>query len=259
MDTRIQADNPYGDDRYGFAWQHVPAGGTAHLDFGCGDGRFLAVLRSKSIGRLTGIDGSEEAVKRTRDRYPGLDVRHLARTVPLPFTDGEFSSISLMDVLEHVDEQDALLGELCRVLQNDGVLIVTVPGRHVFSFLDLGNLKFLFPRLHRWYYCRRHSPREYEHRYVRSADALVGDISATKRWHEHFSRRQLENLLQRNGFSVVRFDGAGLFARILKIAEMTVGWIGPLRPVIRSLIARDARRFRSANLFCIASKHAKNS
>jgi SAM-dependent methyltransferase len=257
MDTRIQADNPYGNDRYGFAWQHVPAGGTAHLDFGCGDGRFLAALQGKGIGRLLGIDGSAEAVKRTSDRYPGLDVRHVGRTIPLPFADGEFSSISLMDVLEHVDEQDALLGELYRVLQDDGVLILTVPGRHVFSFLDLGNLKFLFPRLHRWHYCRRHSPREYEHRYVSNVDALVGDISATKRWHEHFSRRQLENLLKRNGFSVVRFDGAGLFVRVLKIAELTVGRIGPLRPLIRNIMARDARRFQSANLFCLARKLSK--
>ncbi len=256
MDTRIQADNPYGNDRYGFAWQQVPAGGTAHLDFGCGDGRFLAVLRSKSIGRLMGIDGSEEAVKRTRDRYPGLDVRHLGRTIPLPFADGEFSSISLMDVLEHVDEQDALLGELYRVLQDDGVLIVTVPGHHVFSFLDLGNLKFLFPRLHRWYYCRRHSPQEYKHRYVSNADALVGDISATKRWHEHFSRRQ-EDLLQR-----------WLFRRSLRRrrafpagpqdAEMTVGRIGPLRSIIRShSTGRTPVPVGESVLF--ARKHAKDS
>ena len=44
MHTRIEMDNPYGYDRYGFAWEHVPAGGAAHLDYGCGDGRFLVGL-----------------------------------------------------------------------------------------------------------------------------------------------------------------------------------------------------------------------
>jgi SAM-dependent methyltransferase len=254
--TEIQGDNPFGYDRYGFAWQHVPAGGAAHLDFGCGDGRFLAALRSKNLGRLVGIDGSEEGVQRAQERCPGLDIRHLRGTTPLPFADREFSSISLMDVLEHVEEQEALLDELGRVLRDDGMLVITVPGRHVFSFLDVGNLKFRFPRLHRWYYCRRHAPQEYERRYLNNPDGLVGDVSAQKRWHEHFARGKLASLLRRHGFAVVRFDGAGLFVRVLKIAEMGVGRIGPLRSVVRSLMARDARRFQSAHLFCIARKCA---
>jgi SAM-dependent methyltransferase len=254
--TEITGDNPFGYDRYGFAWQHVPAGGAAHLDFGCGDGRFLAALATKGIGRLVGLDGSQDAVQRARERPTGLDVRHLRGTIPLPFADKEFASISLMDVLEHVDEQRALLGELGRVLRDDGVLVITVPGRHAFSCLDLGNLKFRFPRLHRWYYRRRHSDQQYEQRYVHNPDGLVGDISARKRWHEHFSRRGLERLLHHSGWVVVEFDGAGLFRRILKIMEMTVGRIGPLHPLIRKAMTWDARRFESANLFCLARKCA---
>jgi SAM-dependent methyltransferase len=252
--TEITGDNPFGYDRYGFAWQHVAAGGAAHLDFGCGDGRFLAALQSKGIGRLVGLDGSAEAVQRARERFPGLDVGHLRGTIPLPFADREFSSVSLMDVLEHVAEQEALLRELGRVLQDDGMLIITVPGRHVFSFLDLGNLKFRFPRLHRWYYCRRHSAPEYERRYVHNPDGLVGDISARKRWHEHFDRRGLERLLYRSGLAVVEFDGAGFFLRILRTMEMTVGRFRPLHSLIRKVMAWDARRFQSANLFCVARK-----
>ena len=256
MHTQIQADNPFGCDRYGFAWQQVPAGGAAHLDFGCGDGRFLAALQSKSIRRLVGVDASAEAVELARERGPGLEVTHRGAMVPLPFAEEEFSSISLMDVLEHVDEQKALLTELRRVLRAEGILIVTVPGRHLFSFLDLGNLKFRFPRLHRWYYCRRHGPQEYERRYVSNPDGLVGDVSATKRWHEHFSRRQLASLLQRSGFSVIQFDGAGWFVRILKMSEMLIRRIGPLQAVVRRLMAWDARQFQSANLFCLAGKDA---
>lgn len=255
--TEIKPGNPFGYDRYGFAWQHVPAGGATHLDFGCGAGRFLEGLRSKGIGRLVGVDGSEDAVKLALKRFPGLEVRHLRQTVCLPFADKSFSSASLMDVLEHVDEQDALLCELGRVLRDDGMLIVTVPGQHAFSFLDMGNWKFRFPRLHRWYYCLRHAPQEYERRYISNPDGLVGDISAKKRWHEHFSRRKLESLLNRNGFSVVEFDGSGFFVRILKAAELAAGRIGPLRSALRKMKAWDARRFQSANLFCVARKCAR--
>ena len=257
MRTRIQSDNPCGYDRYGFAWQHVPAGTAAHLDLGCGDGRFLAALQSKDIQRLVGADASEEATRHARDRLGGLEIVHVRPGASLPFADGEFSSISLMDVLEHVDRQETLLAELRRILRDDGTLVVTVPRQHVFSFLDMGNLKFRFPRLHRWYYCRRHSPEEYERRYVTNPDGLIGDVAAKKRWHEHFSRRTLEDLLYRKGFSVVQFDGAGFFLRLLKIAEMLFGRIAPLRRGITRIMAWDARRFESANLFCVARKRTR--
>jgi SAM-dependent methyltransferase len=256
MHTRIDADNPYGLDRYGFAWQHVPAGGVAHLDFGCGDGRFLVGLRSRRIGRLVGVDVSQEAVRLAKATCGEAQIVHIDGQAAVPFADGEFSSISLLDVLEHVDEPDALLAELHRVSCDEGTLIVTVPGQHVFSVLDMGNLKFRFPRLHRWFYCRRHTREEYDRRYATNPDGLVGDVSARKRWHEHFSRGRLAALLNRGGFSVVEFDGTGWFMRILKVAELTIGRCGPLQIVIRRIMAWDARRFESANLFCIARKRA---
>jgi SAM-dependent methyltransferase len=259
MHTTIEANNPFGCDRYGFAWEHVPTNGATHLDFGCGDGRLLAALKRKGKEHLVGVEVSAEAVTQAARRSEELEIRHIRHTVPLPFADGAFCGISLLDVLEHVDEQGALLEELHRVLDDDGTLIVTVPGRYAFSFLDMGNFKFRFPRLHRWYYCRTHSPEEYEHRYVAHPDGLVGDVSAQKRWHEHFSRRALAELLSRYGFSVVQFDGAGFFVRILKMAEILLGRIGPLRSAISTLIAWDARCFASANLFCVARKSPNRS
>jgi len=257
MHTRIEPGCPFGYDRYAFALHHVPANGAAHLDFGCGDGRFLAALEGKACKRLVGVDVSREAVRQAQQTCGKAEIAHPDRAGALPFPDAEFSSASLLDVLEHVHEQDALLGELRRVLSDEGVLIVTVPGRHVFSFLDLGNAKFRFPRLHRWCYCRKHSRQEYERRYTANPDGLVGDVSARKRWHEHFTRDKLEGLLNRNGFSVIELDGAGFFLRILKIADLLLGRLGPVRGVIRKMMAWDARFFSSANLFCVARKESK--
>ena len=257
MHTRIEPDNPCGYDRYGFAWQHVPAGGAAHLDFGCGDGRFLAALQTKGIQRLVGVDAGEEAVRRAAERPGDMEIVHVRSGDSLPFADGEFSSISLMDVLEHVARQEELLAELRRILRDDGMLIVTVPRKHAFSCMDIGNLKFRFPRLHRWYCCRRHSRQEYERRYVQNPDGLIGDVAAEKHWHEHFSRSRLQKLLHSRGFSVVQFDGTGFFRRLLKIAELLFGRIALLRRGIAKIMAWDARRFESANLFCIARKRTR--
>jgi SAM-dependent methyltransferase len=254
MHTELSPDNPHGYNRYGFAWQHIPGGGAAHLDFGCYDGAFLASLKSKGIARLVGVDISADAVRQAHERFADIEIVHIWQTMPLPFGDGAFTSVSVLDVIEHVDQQDALLDELNRVLQDNGILVVTVPGQHFFSFLDMGNFKFRFPRIHRWYYCLKHSKAEYELRYVTNPDGLIGDISKKKRWHEHFSRTELEKLLDGSGFTVVDFDGAGFFSRVIKNVEFLLGWFKPAKFFCKHLETLDARLFESANLFCLAQK-----
>ena len=254
MRTSITADNPYGYNRYGFAWQKVPECGAAHLDFGCSNGAFLASLKSKGITRLVGVDISEDAVGQARRQFADLEIIHIKETVPLPFEDGIFTSITVLDVIEHVYEQRAVLCELKRVLIDEGTLIITVPKKHLFSFLDLGNLKFRFPRIHRWYYCRKHSKDEYERRYQSNPNGLVGDVSAKKRWHEHFSRRKLQTLCNSAGFEVGYFDGTGFFLRIIRNLKRLFGYLGPLQSLLGIVEAFDAKCFSSANLFCVARK-----
>jgi SAM-dependent methyltransferase len=254
MRTQISPGNPYGLDRFGFAWEHLPVGGRAHLDFGCFDGRFLASLGPKNIPVRVGADVSREAVALARKKCPELPIVRVAEAAPLPFADGAFTSITLLEVLEHVAEQKKLLGELGRVLAPDGRLIVSVPRRHVFSMLDLGNLKFLFPRLHRWFYSVRHSREQYERRYAANPDGLVGDVSARKRWHEHFTPEHLAELLGQAGFEVVSFDGSGLFARPLFVLFFVPCRIRLFRRLLDPLYRLDARHFESMNLFCLARK-----
>lgn len=254
MHTKLSPDNPYGYNRQGFAWEHVPAGQAAHLDFGCAEGQFLNKLKSKKAGRLVGVDVSEEQITKGRKLFPGLEIVKINEAVPLPFDDAAFGSVTVLDVLEHVHEQAELLAELNRVLIGGGKLIVTVPGQHLFSFLDMGNFKFRFPRLHRWYYRLGHSQKEYEHRYVSNPDGLIGDVSSTKRWHEHFSRKNLGRLLTEAGFSVIDFDGAGFFSRVIGDIGYLLRWLKPAYKTLSKLQKLDCRLFESTNLFCIAEK-----
>ena len=145
MHTKISSDNHYGYDRWGFAWEYVETGSSAHLDFGCNDGKFMNALKDKKIARLAGVDVSAEAIDRGKGLYPDLAIVHIRQAADLAFKDGTFDSITILDVLEHVSGQSELLTELNRVLKDEGKLIVTVPGRHIFSFLDMGNFKFRFP------------------------------------------------------------------------------------------------------------------
>jgi SAM-dependent methyltransferase len=254
MRTPISPQNPYSAGRHAFAWENVPAGASSHLDFGCNDGRFLNSLKTKGITHLVGLDRSSLAIALGRAQYPDLELAHVDQTVPLNLPDRTFDSITVMDVIEHVYEQRELLLEFNRVLKDDGRLIITVPRQYMLSFLDMGNFKFRFPLAYKCYYCLRHSRQQYHSQYLENPDGLLGDVSARKGWHEHFSAGKLEMLLRSGNFSAVHFDGSGLFTRPIRVLSVGWGSLPLIRNVIESLVAADSAAFESMNLFCVARK-----
>jgi SAM-dependent methyltransferase len=253
MITSLNKNNPFDFNRFGFAWEHIPAGGR-HLDFGCGRGAFLGRLVGKTLARAVGVDVCREAIEAARKEYPHIEFIHQTDTPRLPLADGTFDSATALEVLEHLAQPEDTLREIHRLLRPGGILVVSVPRRHVFSFLDYGNYKFLFPRLHRWLFRLRYSRQEYDYRYVHNPDGLVGDVSAQKRWHEHFTEKQLKDMLDREGFEVLAIDGSGLCTRMIYPVHRLVAWLPPLRRAVRAWERWDNRHFESVNLFCLARK-----
>ena len=101
------------------------------IDIGCGDGRFLAEVRTRWPDKiLFGIDPSDAAVALARRMNPTIPVetRDLVR-VPL---DGRFDVATILDVIEHVRPEalPAFLHAVAHSLRPGGVLIVTVPHKN---------------------------------------------------------------------------------------------------------------------------------
>jgi ubiquinone/menaquinone biosynthesis C-methylase UbiE len=237
--------------RYAFAWQALDGRRGRHLDVGCGPGDFLGVLHTRSELHCEGADPHPGYLAELGRRHPDLPLHPLRVGEPLELP-GPYSSATLLDVLEHVPDEAAVLAGMWRLIEPGGLLVVTVPRRHVFSFLDPDNAKFRFPRVHRFVYAKRFGAKVYAERFEDLSDDLRGDMSVGKDEHTNYDTARLLGLLRDNGFEPVLVTGANLFWRWLQIPALLTG--GPLRRLLERGIYWDGRLFRSANLFVAARR-----
>jgi SAM-dependent methyltransferase len=102
------------------------------LDFGCGRGALVGQLRNANW-RAYGVDIDHRYIDSGRliqgiwrDDFPLLSlVSESGRTV---FPDRFFDAVISDQVLEHVKDIDAFVGELARILKPDGVFFLRCPG-----------------------------------------------------------------------------------------------------------------------------------
>lgn len=111
-------------------------GKTKHvLDVGCGAANMTHHLRH--YGQVVGVDNNPRPLEVARQR--GLEA-YLGTADKLPFENGEFDLVTLLDTVEHVPDEDQVFRECRRVLRGSdaaagkrgGKLLVTVPA---FMFL----------------------------------------------------------------------------------------------------------------------------
>ena len=111
------------------AVQELRQAGTrtdAAADVGCGTGATAAALRALGFRALVGIDPSAYAIALAR-RADGATPFVVARAEALPLKTGSSTCVVCMDVLEHMADDAAGLGELGRVVQPGCTLLLTVP------------------------------------------------------------------------------------------------------------------------------------
>jgi len=97
------------------------------LDIGFGRGELEKKLDSCSNIDIYGIDISNFAVKRAKANLRGKFLQGSIRNIP--FRDDNFNVVLALEVLEHIPPSKTFeaLGELNRMLEPKGILIVSVP------------------------------------------------------------------------------------------------------------------------------------
>ena len=114
--------------------QHLGSRGSMDvLDVGCGSGRNLKLL--EQFGRVTGVEPEGPGLDACRQE--GLDNVVPGLADAIPFADDSFDLVTSLDVLEHLDDDDAGLKEIRRVLRPSGYVLITVPAyRFLWSVHD---------------------------------------------------------------------------------------------------------------------------
>lgn len=90
------------------------------LDLGCGKVPLFIIYKDYAT-EVTCVDWEHSLHK---NEYLDLECN---LTEPLPFNDGEFDTIILSDVLEHIPQPDRLWMEMFRILAAGGKIIMNVP------------------------------------------------------------------------------------------------------------------------------------
>jgi ubiquinone/menaquinone biosynthesis C-methylase UbiE len=103
------------------------APGQRLLDGGCGRGEYVVALRAAGVRAF----GAEFLAEKVRAQVPGVPTGAILRAdlERLPYGPASFDAILLNEVLEHVPDERAALGEAWRVLRPGGVVIILSPNR----------------------------------------------------------------------------------------------------------------------------------
>lgn len=106
------------------------------LDVGCGNGRFLSLLREygASDWQLVGIDFDESAAAACRSL--GFEA-YAGRIEDLPIAESSLDAVIMLQLIEHLEDPAAICRAVFRLLRPGGVFVVETP--------NLGGLD------HRWF------------------------------------------------------------------------------------------------------------
>lgn len=104
--------------------KYLPDKDKTILDLGCGTGLMFRILTREGY-RVFGADLRPEGLLATHKLIPHsrllqIDARHL------PFREGAFGIVIILDILEHVDDH-TLLADIWKILKPGGSVVITVP------------------------------------------------------------------------------------------------------------------------------------
>ena len=174
------------------AWHHIKFNfikskinkKNTHLDIGCGSGTFVSILNNKFSA---GIDISSKQIKFANKTYGDKKKIFYSYKKKIPFNKNKFNSISLIELIEHLSNQEIrrLMKEIHKVLKKGGKVYITTP-----------NYLSLWPVL----------------------ELIVNQISSVSYKHQHINKfhfMNIEKIIDKKKYNIKKCNSFMLFSPFL--------------------------------------------
>lgn len=139
------------------------------LDWGCGYGHLSYLLKHRGFKVESYDINREEELNRVRKRF-GVNCLYGDEKSEIPFSDGEFDAVVSCGVLEHVNNEDASLSEIYRILKENAYFFI-----------------YMLPNLY-------------------SYTEFIAHIENRGIHPKKYNRKQIKKSLVANGFEVLRIS-----------------------------------------------------
>lgn len=106
--------------------------GDAFADIGCGRGKFSLELVGR-CKRISMVDIQAQNIESSRENLSGITSTlidfHCASAEDLPLPNADYDAVFMLEILDHVRDVSACLGEAHRILREGGRCYLCVPNR----------------------------------------------------------------------------------------------------------------------------------
>lgn len=160
------------------------------LEIGCGIGLFLKEINNEFQGVVIGTDLSKGMLENSV--YNSVLLSNAER---LPFKDNVFDCIIASDILEHVEDIEAIISQCSKCLKPGTKLIITIPNPILVPFLN-----------------------------------LLGRIGITFSNENRLNISYLKNIFEKHGFELVEYKGFNILPRAPRTLIMLAEKIESILP-----------------------------
>jgi len=196
--------------------QSIPLNGTV-LDVGCGNG-IISLQLGKQGYRVHGIDMSDKSVENAKRKNPFSNVTFSVMDAETLRASGQrYNAIVCSEVLEHLHHPSGLVKQLYEILDDNGILLVTVPN-------GKGPRESLVTKP----FLRLRKKNNWVWRSVAGLKKSLGYSGTTIQSDndnldhiQFFTRKQLRSLSQENGFTINAIQSSNFIDDIFPISLLT--------------------------------------
>jgi O-antigen biosynthesis protein len=117
-----------------YLWAAPIVGGRKVLDLGSGEG-FGAAILAQGAAHVVGLDIDERTVEHSKLNYAARNLEfHVGTALDLStYEAGTFGAVVAFEIIEHVRDHERVLDEIVRVLDDEGILVISTPDRRIYS------------------------------------------------------------------------------------------------------------------------------